>query len=345
MFTKLIHFAKMSWMLFWRMTLIGAILMGGSRIDGTMLLWISLGVSAILVFVFNRTLLTWPLARLIFRKRVVIPANSWGSDAAKAPAKPVTRAPHRGRGGPSAPPVHAPAPTITGYVSTASANGRMTGYEPAILEARPVPRGLMMIGEPGAGLHGAKGMSQTNIDLGVRGEQNFARALEAAGQVNRFGTIWSVPVPDQDRFIPGPYGTDIDCILATSSAIFLVDLKNYKSGDVRYYNRGNELYCEDVATGKQVGEVKTMTRNMEMATKAVRKHFPQANIVPVVVFMPTDKGEGVLENVVWPGGVPAMNLSEFLSVLANQQDFAWGQPQAGSFSRLSNLLTMGTRVR
>ncbi len=344
MFTKLIHFAKMSWMLFWRMSLIGVFFFAG-RVDSSMLLWIALGSAAVLVFIFNRTLLTWPIVRLLLGKPVLIPANSWGSNAVKGPAKPVTRAPHRGRG-PRTAPVQAPVPTIPGYVPTATANGRMTGYEPSALETRPVPRAPMMVGEPGAGLHGAKGMSQTNIDLGVRGEQNFARALAASGQLGRFGTIWSVPVPDQDSFRPGPYGTDIDCILATSSAIFLVDLKNYKSGDVRYHSYGQDLYCTDAATGAQVGEVKGMSRNMEMATSAVRKHFPQANIVPVVVFMPTDKGEGVLENVVWPGGVPAMNLSEFLSVLANQQDFAWDQPLAGPFSRLSNLLNMGaSKVR
>ncbi len=340
MFTKLIHFTKMSWMFIWRFTLVSALVFGGRYMEALIpAAFIIAGLSS---FVFQKTLLTWPLLRLVTGKRVVIPSNSWGSDAATAPVKQRTggHAPRSTGGrGPGKPHV-GPVGGIT-RLGTASRNGRITGFEPKTLEARPVPKVPSMIGAPGAGLHGAAGMSQTNIQLGVKGEENFARALDATGQIRRFGTIWSVPVPDQDRFIPGPYSTDIDCVLATGSAIFLIDLKNYKSGDVRYTAQGDVLYCEDVATGEQVGEPKTMSRNMEMATSAVRKHFPNANIVPIVVFMPTDKGEGVIENVSWPGGIPAMNLTEFLSVLAQQQDFNWQLPHAGAFGRMGNLLKMG----
>lgn len=332
MFTKLIHFAKMSWMLSWRLILVSELIFGGQ--NTATFIWVALIASGLSVFVFNKTLLTWPILRLITRKRFIIPANGWGTDGATQPKRP--------QGAPAKPQPNKPQITVTGpQLQTATSNGRITGFEPSALESRPVPNVPTMIGAPGAGLHGATGMTQTNISLGVKGEENFARALAATRQLSRFSTVWSVPVPDQDRFVPGPYGTDIDCVLATASAIFLIDLKNYKSGNVRYYNSGNQLYCEDVATGQQVGDPKTMSRNMEMATAAVRKHFPQANIVPVVVFMPTDKGEGVLENVVWPGGVPAMNLTEFLSVLANQQDFSWNQPQAGAVGLMGNLLTMG----
>lgn len=345
MFTKLIHFAKMSWMFIWRFTLISALVFGGRYMEALIpAAFILAGLSS---FVLQRTLLTWPLLRLVTGKRVVIPSSSWGSEAIPATSKqrPTGRTarPTAGRG-PGKPHV---GPVGGGSeLSSASRNGRITGFEPKSLEQWPVPQHFNMKGAPGAGLQGAQNMSQTNIDLGVKGEENFARALSATGQIGRFGTIWSVPVPDQDFFRPGKYETDIDCIIGTGSAIFLVDLKNYKSGNVRYHRRGNELYCEDVATGKQIGEVKTMTRNMEMATSAMRKHFPKANIVPVVVFMPTDKGEGTIDKVVWPGGIPAMNLTEFLSVLAQQGDFDWKLPHAGAFSRMGNLLTMGaSKVR
>lgn len=334
MFTKLIHFAKMSWMLIWRLLLLDALFFAG-RFDTQFLAAAVIG-SFVSVFFFNRTLVTWPLIRLLRKRPAVIPADGFDGAARPRPTRPsgYQRGPVK---------VKPQAPTVPtgGTLATASANGRITGFEPSALKARTVPATPSMIGVPGAGLHGATGMTQTNITLGVAGEENFAKALSATGQIGRFGTVWSVPVPDQDRFVPGPYGTDIDCVLATGSAIFLVDLKNYKSGDVRYHSSGNLLYCEDGATGKQVGEVKTMSRNMEMATNAVRRHFPSANIVPVVVFMPTDKGEGVLDNVVWPGGIPAMNLTEFLSVLANQQDFSWNLPHAGALGRMGNLLTMG----
>jgi len=334
MFTKLIHFVKMSWMLIWRLLLLDAIVFRGSF--DSVFIGAALIGSFVSVFVFNRTLTAWPLIRLFRKRPIIVPADGFGDDA--RPTQPRVQRPVATVSGPVKPNFGTPG---TGSISTASRNGKITGFEPSALKLRSVPRYPTMTGEPGAGLHGATGMTQTNIQLGVAGEENFAKALAATGQLARFSSVWSVPVPDQDSFVPGPYGTDIDCVLATGSALFLIDLKNYKSGDVRYYSRGNQLYCEDVATGKQVGEPKTMTRNMEMATSAVKRHFPGVNIVPVVVFMPTDKGEGAIDNVVWPGGVPAMNLTDFLSVLANQQDFAHGLPQSGAASRMGNLLRMG----
>lgn len=338
MFTKLIHFTKMSWMLYWRLLVVGTIIFSGRHND--VLIWIALLTSGVSVFGLNKTLLTWPLLRIFTKKRWIGPANGWGNEVPPTAQQrvPVSAGNEAGkRKGPGnfhVGPVGTP-------LNTASTNGTMTGFEPSKLEAHRVPSTPNMIGTPGAGLHGATGMTQTNISLGVKGEENFARALSITNQINRFSTIWSVPVPSMDYFEPGKYNTDIDCIIATESALFLVDLKNYKSGNVRYYSSGNQLYCEDLATGSPVGEPKTMTRNMDMATKAVRKHFPNANVVPVVVFMPTDKGEGLIDNVVWPGNVPAMNLTDFLAVLANQRDFHWKVPHAGAIGRFRQLLRMG----
>jgi len=341
MFTKLIHFLKMSWMLTWRLLVIGTILFAGRHND--ILPWFAIGASAVLVFGFNKTLRTWPLVRLIAGGKALMPANTWGEASSKPVRRTPTRTPSRGPGRPNlGTPGGIQRPSFVGHVGSATNNGRITGFEPKALESMGVPRSVSMTGAPGAGLHGAKGMSQTNIDLGVKGEENFAKALSLTGQIDRFKTVWSVPVPAQNSFVPGPYGTDIDCVLFTDSAIFLVDLKNYKSGDVRYFSHGNELFCEDGVTHKQVGEVKEMTRNMEMATNAVRNYFPHYNIVPVVVFMPTDKGEGVVDNVTWPGGITAMNLTEFLSVLANQRDFDWNAtPHAGAVGQFGQLLRMG----
>ncbi len=331
MTTKLIHFAKMSWMFAWRLALITG-LISGSQVNLGLSLALALITAGVIVFAFNKALLTWPIARLILRRRFIIPAGSWGSDAATAPKRPV----HQGH-------VHYSkrrdtAPVTLPQVQTATRNGRMTGYEPRALEGRSVPRFPTMVGVPGSGLHSAAGMAQENINLGVAGEEAFARALAVSGQLGRFSTIWSLPVPDKDRLVPGPYSTDIDCVLSTGSTVFLVDLKNYKSGDVRYYARGDYLYCEDVATGQQVGDPKLMSRNMEMAASVVRGHFPNVHVVPIVVFMPTDKGEGVLDGVVWPGNIPAVNLTDFLAMLKEQPDFAWGLPHSGAVGRLANLL-------
>ena len=339
MFTRLLQFAKMSWMIYWRLFVVTAIFFSGKNHD--IFPWIAMGVAAISVFVFNRTFLTWPVLRFLTGKRNVIPANTWAPE--NQPMNRKTRrgtsySPHRGPGRP-----HVGTPgTLSqpNYITTATQNGRMTGYEPRSLETMPVPDYATMIGKPGEGLHTAAGMSQQNIQLGVQGEENFARALASSNQLRRFTTVWSVPVPDQNLFVPGPYETDIDCVLATETAVFLIDLKNYKSGNVVYTHSGNQLFCQDVATGQQVGAAKTMTKNMEMATQAMRTHFPQVNFVPVVVFMPTDKGEGVIDGVTWPGGIPAMNLSDFIEVLNKQNPFHWKLPHSGAVGRIGHLTKM-----
>jgi len=335
MFTKLLHLAKMTWMFTWRLLVIDAILFKGKTDDKALLIGFIL--AAVLIFVFNKTLLTWPLVRLIRRKRVIIPANGWGSDAAVPPETPKKE------------PAPTPVPTtkfrdpkLEGeMLAGAIENGRITGYEPSTLENQPVPDAIMMTGVPGSGLHGAAGLEEGNIELGVQGEENFARALSVAGLINRFATVWSVPVLDPFEYKLNRYLTDIDCVLATDDTVFLVDLKNYKSGAVRYHHKGNILYCEDTMTGQQVGEMKSMSRNMAMATSALRTHFPEVNFTPVVVFMPTDKGEGFIDNVVWPDNIPAMNLSQFLFKLKTEPNFDWKTTvHAGVVARIGNLLNL-----
>jgi hypothetical protein len=325
---KVIHLLKMTWMFTWRLLIVSTLLFGSRYNDSVPLL--AFGVAAVLVFGFNKTLLTWPLIRLFRGRSFIEPAGGFRARTPKR-SKPTKRRPTR--------PQVEQEPARP-QIGSATANGRITGFEPRALEVKPVPRFPTMYGVPGEGLDGAVNLSAENVKLGIKGERNFARALGVARKLGDYHTIWSVPVPDQVEFKPGPYGTDIDCILATGEAIFLIDLKNYKSGDVRYYNRGNQLYCEDVPTGKQVGEPKTMSRNMEMATSAVRKHCPNAEIWPVVVFMPTDKGEGVIDKVNWPGQVPAVNLSEFLEIISKQPKFEWSAPTGGSFARLTSLQKM-----
>jgi hypothetical protein len=324
MFTQFLHFLKMGWMFTWRILLVSVVFRGG-RFEESLIL-VAFIVAGVLAFGFNKTFVAWPLLRLFRGRTLIRPADTWGDGDTPSKLK-------RPTGDGVTPPR---AGVVLGSATT---NGRITGFEPSALAAQPVPRnGRNMLGVPGSGLHGATGMTQTNIELGVKGEENFAKALALTGGIDRFGTVWSVPVPDQIDFVPGPYGTDIDCVLSTNSTVFLIDLKNYKSGNVRYTSNGSQLHCVDVATGNQIGDDKTMSRNMEMATSAVRNHFPQANVVPVVVFMPTDKGEGVLDNVVWSGGIPAMNLTDFLSMLGSHQNFDWKQSQAGVISMLGRLL-------
>ena len=345
MASKILHFIKMSWMLIWRVLLFTTFFAFAQNWQ-TNLVWASLIGSAIVVFGFGKSLRTFPIIRAFFMRDTLIldfdkpklasrnpNGRSYGNTRPRGNARPTTStpsyAPHQG----SVPYSHGP------KLNGATANGRMTGFEPKAMEHYPVPKIHSMTGVPGAGLQNAAGMTKTNIALGTAGEQNFAKALAKTGAIKRFRTVWSVPVPSMDRLEPNKYGTDIDCVIETASAVFLVDLKNYKSGDVQYYSHNEFLNCVDRATNQPVGDTKVMSRNMEMATNAVRKHFPRANVVPVVVFMPTDKGEGELLDVVWPGDVPAMNLTEFLTVLNTQGDSVSRSESSYAAARLGGLVT------
>jgi len=337
MLIKLLNLVKMTWMLTWRMLLAGVFLFHGKYNDETPL--IALLISVIMIFGFNKTLTIFPLLRILRKRPPVVPADGSGEVEERPRIKPKQPQSGKDRG------IDKNAPQITGFVGTATNNGRITGFEPKALEEIPVPSFPNMTGVPGANLHDATGMIERNISLGVKGEENFAKALYKTRLLGKFATTWSVPVPAEDSFVPGPYGTDIDCVLATKNSIYLLDLKNYKSGDVRYYTYRNELYCEDLPTGKQVGETKTMSRNMEMAMSVMQHHFPDVKIIPLVVFMPTDKGEGVLDNVFWPGRIRAVNLAQFLAELTFEEEFAWNMPHSGAFGRIGNLLNMANKQK
>lgn len=198
-----------------------------------------------------------------------------------------------------------------------SGRGVMTGFEPAAMTHVPLPKGEMVVGMPGAGLN-SSGFEQGRIDAGVKGEETFAKALVKTGLDRKFLTMWSVKIPH--------YDTDVDCVIFTDDIIFLVDIKYYRSGNVTYRSTEDTIYCIDNATHAIVGEPKSMSRNMKMAKDIFSKTvgtFSTNNtlLVAVVVFVPTDNGQPQVENVVWPGGVPAMTLTEFLQMLKHQNAY------------------------
>lgn len=350
---KIFHFMKMSWMLYWRATLL-TLIFAFAQGWRTPLMWLSLVVAGITVFYFDKAIATFPIFRAVFKKGDVL--LDLNDKPGAVPIKKPEPAKEPEPTTPPLPPVPNPIefpgssydPLINPYFShaggvleKATRDGRMTGFEPKALEGVKIPRtSRLWTGVPAGGLMVAKGMHKGRVELGVHGEENFARTLMKSELTRKnFSIAWSVPVPSMDRFEPGRYETDIDCVIGTEDAVFLIDLKNYKSGDVEYFSTTDDISCRDRATKRPVGDIIVPSRNMEMATKAVRAHFPKANIVPVVVFMPTDKGEGEIVNVYWPGGIPVVNLSVFLEVLATQSRPALRSPNDQASSGLADLVT------
>lgn len=332
MIAKFLHFLKMSWMLSWRLLLVDAFVFRGGH--DTQFLIAAVLFSGFMVFFLNKTLTAFPLIRLVMRKPVIVWADGFARENAPRVVKNKMATPKQ------AAELAKPEPEPVRYVETATANGYMTGFEPSALANVPIPDFPTMDGVPGSSISENTGMDEGAVRLGVLGEQNFARALGVTRLIGRFQSVWSVPVLHSSKFEIANYDADIDCVIASGTCIYLVDLKHYKSGNVRYYHKGNQLYCEDVATGAQVGEPKIMSPNMSNATAAMRHHFPNAVIKPVVVLMPTDKGEGIIDNVMWPGQIQTMNLSQFISQLQADRDFSYNLPHAGAMSRIARLNAM-----
>lgn len=323
---KLFHLVKMSWMFSWRLLIVSVAISAGRLNDAV--IPVAVILAAVMIFGFNKALRTWPLARLLTRALWLIPADTWGPESQETHKKYLAekeKAWHRkqSRKNPSYRLPTKLRPKIENWRGSASEQGRMTGFEPKFLQSDPVPVGVLMRGKPGENLGTGSDFSQENIDLGKAGEENFAKALAKTRLLNRFFTAWSVPVPDKDAawLSANAFGWDIDCVLVTGSTIYLVDLKNYKGGSVKYETFEDMLYCFDIPTGDHVDEPKQMSKNMFRAAATLRKHFPDLQIAPVVVFMPTNKGEALLDDVFWPGMIPAMNLAQFLDVLSSQPDY------------------------
>lgn len=191
---------------------------------------------------------------------------------------------------------------------------RQTGYEPQKIQGWAIPSGHNVFGTPGAGLSNS-GFNQTQVELGQKGEEAFAKVLGKTGLINNFDSFWSVAMPSRNTMTPDrKLSTDIDCILAFDNTILLVDTKYYKGGDVTYQSVGDRLHCFD-STGNLVSPPTRMTRNMEAAYDRMSTHFPNHQIYAFVVFIPTERGAPGLNNVVWPGNIPGVSLVDLISYL------------------------------
>lgn len=322
--TRVLNWLKLTWMIYWRAKLTLGVVFNGAFSLG----WETPGVlrtsaivSAIMVFVLGVSIRTFPILRFLGSFIPTLKENGVGYPIVAMPTyrgifdRMIAHSIARGDYGykvrrkSERKPIH-----FTGNVAKSSGVGRMTGYEPSALADTPLPTGSNVIGVPGKGLH-SSGFSQGSINAGVKGEETFAKALVKSGLINRVRTYWSVKVPRRS------YNTDVDCVIYTDNLIFLVDIKMYQSGDVTYRAQDDQLYCIDNATGALVGSPKTMSRNMDMARDVFREEAYKVKIVPVVVFVPTDKGEPNLDNVVWPGDIPAFTLSRFMKLLRNQNRY------------------------
>lgn len=309
------EFMKMTWMFFWRIGVLN--IMFGKMGFFTVLL-VSLVIAGVIRFGAKKSIEKFPIFRLLTGKQVIIDLRK---------RKGTYSGGQRGTGSTSLNPFQ-----NLPRIQSASSSGLMTGYEPKYLDNVPVPhksRFLRMRGVPGSGLDAAiNKMGENNVRSGQLGETNFAKALSITdfnltkkatkvsdsllGNVDSF---WSVAMPSEHSATTpdSKFNTDIDCILVAGNNIILVDTKFYKSGDVTYNSYGNSVYCIDNKTGSLIGSPYKMSKNMEMALDRFKKHFPTMRVTAEVVLIPTNSGSPMINNVVWPGNIKAINVMSALS--------------------------------
>lgn len=205
--------------------------------------------------------------------------------------------------------------------------GFMTGYEPKKLANIKLLSTPLMKGNPGAGLSGSS-FSQSNVQAGALGELNFAKVLQKHDYLEKFATYWSVQYPFES--IPGPDSTlnaDIDCILISKNNVYLLDLKLYTQGNITWkmINNGRNLQAVDNVTGDYVGKSRKTSKNMYFATKRISAKLKglgvDMKVKPYVIMMPTDRGLGKVEDVIWPGDVECLTIIDFLAKIENQKPY------------------------
>jgi len=286
---------RMWWMLTWRTTIFGVLGTGSVNIVPSLVV-ISLGVALVVRIGLGINIFAFPIFKLIKR------SNAWELTR-KSPLRNKVKSR----------PLDLKPRVIPGDFNYKT-------FSPMMLQNVALPYSNSMYGTPGAGLSDSN-FSELNISLGQKGEENFAKALglysDNAGKrlIDSMNTFWSVAMPSAGHpSIPDEkFETDIDCVAIAGNTVYLIDLKFYESNGAVYSSNEDTLYVH----GKTSRTVK-MTRNMAMAHDRFRRAFPGVNIESRVVFVPTSDKPAVLNNVKWPGHVPAVNLDEMLTELATR---------------------------
>ena len=299
------QFIKVSWMMTWRLFLLLSII-APEKSSWSIIAGVAFGL--IIVFGLKKSVFVFPIIRRLLGKPVFINLARKQNNNSQQLAKPLFGTKN----------VSTPPPFQIGQDQDESTNlGVMTGYEPKYLKHISVPIGGRVVGEPGSGLQNASSIDEDNAKLGIMGEQLFSKALKKDGIINNVDTFWSLSMPSENALIPdSKYDTDIDCVIALGNTLLLVDLKYYTGGQVVYRSHEDQLYCLDGVTGGLINQ-KSMSSNMKMAYERFAKNLPQYDVNALVVFIPTNRGVGSIDNVFWPENIPAVNLPETLNYLHN----------------------------
>lgn len=320
---KLAQFAKVWWMITWRCGI-----WSDSFSTLSTIIILAAVASFVLVFIFDRTFRIFPIIQLFKGQGLT------RSVGGKQKSIPKARKSDR-----RSSTINYPTEQRN-YIQKATTPGVKSGLEPRALSSLKLQKSPWIAGDPGFGLD-ASGFNQESIKLGQQGEVNFAKALQKSNLINKFQSFWSAGIPDRDFFVVSrTYQTDIDCILFNGDTVYLIDLKNYKGGNVTYKMERGTLVCVDNATSQYLSISSKQSRNMEMAQESMTKHLSSTRykVASRVVFMPTDSGAGTITGVYWPGSIRALNLTDFLGELAAIPNFNTATDHSWLSNKLASLV-------
>lgn len=180
-------------------------------------------------------------------------------------------------------------------------------------------KGCRVYGYPGSGLQDSN-FAQHHIISGAKGETVFAKLLTWDNLLSRCISFWSVANID-DNGLPHASGADIDCMLLFGDCLFIIDVKNYRSG-VAYANLipDKAMVAYSPVEKVLVRSPYVHSANMALAQAHLQRYLRASGsnlkVKAYVVLVPGPKGQGdVPGDVRWPGGIPAMNYTRFLEMM------------------------------
>lgn len=204
--------------------------------------------------------------------------------------------------------------------------GTTTGYEPAALSSVVSGSSPHTYGAPGLALQHARGRGAARAR---EGHDLFARALTREGLIDRFAIFWHVQLPE-DGAVGANSQTSaaVDCVILTGRSLWLIDVKNYAQGGVRWLTDGTDLVATDTVDGGQVGETRVMGPSISTARDRWQAKVSavglRTRVKAAVTLLPRDTGLGEISGLTWTGGVPIQGLPQLLDFLKKEPAFDSG---------------------
>ena len=201
--------------------------------------------------------------------------------------------------------------------------GQQTGLEPDALADQPIATDPNVWGAPGLSLGNAQDQAAKRVR---EGQQHFARALSARGIHAKHAVFWNVQLPQE-----GAVGASlnavggVDCVVLTGRSLWLIDVKNFAQGGVRWLTDGDQLVAVDLTDGGQVGEARLMGKSLSVARDRWVAKLDgmgiRAKVHAEVTMLPRHNGLGDIPQLSWTGNVPISGVGSLLDRLARESAF------------------------